>query len=103
MKIRTGFVANSSSSSFVLDKSKITDDQLKAVLNHISYTREHFNVQEDYPAPYLEDGFWCGDMDWWILDNSGEPFLGGYTYMDNFDMGRFFEKIGIVKDTYSFD
>ncbi len=89
MKIRNRFIANSSSSSFVLNKSKITNIQLEAVLNHLEYADRHFN------------GFWqsCG----WILDNEKETDLTGYTSMDNFDMRHFFERLGIPENAYTFD
>lgn len=86
---RLGFVANSSSSSFVLDKSKITGNQLEAVLNHAKHADIHFN------------GFWTNAS--WVLDNSKKTDLTGYTSMDNFDMGLFFELLEIPSDAYSFE
>ncbi len=101
MKKRNCFIANSSSSSFVLDKSKISAIQLEAVLNHLEYAKRHFNVVS-YDN-YENKGFWCDVEDGWVLDNSGEPFLAGYTWMDNFDMEKFFEKLDIPKDAYAFN
>lgn len=35
MKLRIGFVTNSSSSSFTIAKSDLTDDQIEKIKNHI--------------------------------------------------------------------
>lgn len=40
MKIRTGFVSNSSSSSFVIKKDKLTRDQIYMIQNHIAVAKK---------------------------------------------------------------
>ncbi len=45
MKIRIGFVSNSSSSSFVVDKNKITKEQYDAILDPISYIKNRWPEQ----------------------------------------------------------
>lgn len=66
MKIRDGFVSNSSSSSFVVAKNAITDEQKQMIYDH---------SQE------------AGDDSWSIHEN--EYFVSGYTFMDNFNMFDF--------------
>jgi hypothetical protein len=80
MKIRHGFVSNSSSSSFVIQAKDITGDQLDKIINHSSVGTE---MGLDY-----------ADSDYWnIMVAMGE--VRGYTSMDNFDMHEFFERIGV--------
>lgn len=87
MKIRVGFVSNSSSSSFVLRKSKLTAIEVDKIKNHIEWAKRlglemvcadeynKWNVRED------EEIIW--------LDTS----------MDNFDMSYFlYEGIQINPD-----
>lgn len=40
MKLRTGFVTNSSSSSFTIAKSNLTADQIDKIKNHIEAAKE---------------------------------------------------------------
>lgn len=40
MKLRIGFVTNSSSSSFTIAKSDLTDDQIEKIKNHIKVAKE---------------------------------------------------------------
>ena len=40
MKIRSGFVSNSSSSSFIIIKDKISDNQKDIIYNHINIGKE---------------------------------------------------------------
>ncbi len=82
MKIRNGFVSNSSSSSFVISKRHLTAKQFYCIYNHMEY------------AEYLGMNTW--DSHWDISEN--ESSIEGYTYMDNFDMHEFLEKIGVDSD-----
>lgn len=73
MKYRHGFVSNSSSASFIVPKNRITEDQVKALLD---YTYSENNV----------DG-------WNIID--GGDFIRGDTSMDNDALDEFLDKIEI--------
>lgn len=75
MKIRSGFVSNSSSSSFVIKLRDITAWQLEQIRNH---------------------GERAGD-DAWSIDVVEEE-VTGHTYMDNFDMRQYLFEIGIADD-----
>lgn len=75
MKIRSGFVSNSSSSSFIIDRSKLTFRQD----NLITF------------LPYVLD--YTG---WTLFLTYGS--IIGYTEMDNFDMASFFAKISVDPD-----
>lgn len=79
MKIRSSFVSNSSSASFVLDKNKLTGEQIVRILHHEKECDSLFDA-------------WCID-----LDNPAYIIL--YTSMDNFDMYYFLvEELKIDKD-----
>ena len=77
MKNRTGFVSNSSSSSFAINLSDLTGKQMSQILN------------------INDDRF--KDDPWRIYTEDGK--LKGSTWMDNFSMSDFFEQIG-VPDQY---
>lgn len=87
MKIRTGFVSNSSSSSFIIKKSDLNDLQIYAIKNHSEISKELFKD--------LGDDFYCDDA--WAI-NEDETNITGHTYMDNFDMGTFFSRIGVSQN-----
>ncbi|MFA5406996.1 MAG: hypothetical protein WC307_06590 [Candidatus Nanoarchaeia archaeon] len=79
MKIRLGFVSNSSSSSFVISKNSLTNYQLNAI-------REHSAIGRIVGIPY-------SDEEWDIHED--EDNISGNTMMDNFDMREFFDLINI--------
>ena len=92
MKVRSDFVTNSSSSSFIISKKYLDKDQIKAI-------RDHSSLGEKL-------GFDCCNYDWDIEEN--ENYITGYTWLDNFDMYDFLKAIDINPklanwSEYSFD
>ncbi len=81
MKIRTGFVSNSSSSSFVIKKDKLTAEQIDKIKNH---GEEAKKLEMDYVET----------SDYWTIMET--PLcIKGDTYMDNFSMEDFLREIGV--------
>ena len=76
MKIRRGFVANSSSSSFVIALHRITGRQLKLIKAHS-----------------LKGGPDAREWPWSIEVTEDE--VRGSTMMDNFDMVEYLRHIGV--------
>lgn len=96
MKTRSSFVSNSSSSSFIINKKNLTDEQVYKIKNHI---------QEAIKTPNYSELFDYADKDdaWNIIENEEE--IGLSTTMDNFDMEEWLEYIGLKegKDFLAFD
>ncbi len=89
MKIRTGFVSNSSSSSFVVYKDKITPDQLNQIRN-VAILAEEMDL------------YCWEDVEGWDVSETHET-IHGFTIMDNFSFCDFFERIGLPRGSYEFD
>lgn len=79
MKIRKDFVTNSSSSSFIIAKKNLDEEQMEAI-------RKHWQLAEKLGM--LEYG------DAWRISENDE-FISGDTYMDNFDFADFFRVIDV--------
>ncbi len=78
MKIRTGFVSNSSSSSFVIGKAHLTELQIKLI-------HKHAEIGD------VETG---DESDVWSITED-EIRIHGFTIMDNFDMSTYLKDIGV--------
>ena len=86
MKIRSGYVSNSSSSSFIILKSNLNDRQKEIMFDHIEISKEideklkgkgKETIYEYYEQWSIEDD----DLCYWL-----------HTSMDNFDMQTFLSK-----------
>ena len=92
MKTRTGFVSNSSSSSFVISLDNITDVQLEKIENHIHFAQDMRNIH------YSEE-----DDAWDINVDKEKNVVRGNTFMDSFSMPTFLGNIGVPADVVKWD
>ena len=87
MKIRTSFVSNSSSASFIIKKCNLTEEQIDYIKNHGEHAI-YFGVDYD------------GDR-WSIHETKDE--IKGYTSMTNFCIGDFLDAIGVKRKYIKWD
>jgi len=85
MKRRNSFVSNSSSASFILQVSKMSDLQIYAM----------FNMEKMAKALTFDDVL--QDLQGWTIRDDGE-FIRASTIMDNGAMPNFFKAIGLSQD-----
>jgi hypothetical protein len=71
MKIRNGFVSNSSSSSFVVETSILTPDEVNKIFAYEEYAEKN---QKDW---------------WYIHEISDKGVIVGHTNMDNSDLSEY--------------
>jgi len=108
MKIRNGFVSNSSSSSFVIHKYYLSEEQIAKMFNYVEVVGEYLKDNPlpekgyyDYDQPSPEYDFSYCDSSWSIKEFN--DFIFGDTSMDNFSFFDFFRFIGIDDNNICWD
>jgi hypothetical protein len=94
MKIRSGYVSNSSSSSFLIPINALQEYQISMIEDHITVT-EHWNKYHEGEEQY------CPMSERWSIEVN-DKCLYGYTFMNNFDMQFFLERIAMINEKYVF-
>ena len=94
MKTRLDYVTNSSSVSFILNKSDLTELQISQIRDHIKYGNELLALPvsylDDEPVPYQhDDGYTISEND---------ATISGHIDCDWFPMDRFFDLIGVKEE-----
>jgi len=92
MKERTGYVSNSSSASFILQKSKMTEAQIQHIESLISAYKGIHYIKLPGTLPGLES---CGET-WEITENT--EFIKGETFMDNCELSKILDNIGVKEE-----
>lgn len=92
MKIRRGLVSNSSSSSFVIKKSNLTDSQLWAVYNHGIVTEWIEDLESEKQGEFYD----LSHIDEWDIYEIDDKIILS-TNMDNLPLPQIFEDIGIME------
>ena len=93
MKKRKGFVSNSSSSSFIIDKDCLSKRQIDKIKNHIEEAKKMSDPNKT-PDGYDFQYGWGDD---WFIDEKKNN-ISGYTSMNNFSMNEFLADIGIDEE-----
>lgn len=86
-------MSNSSSSSFVIDRDCLSNNQVKIIQDHIVASKMY--------DPPDEDWGWGNDPgDAWTITVTDNE-VAGFTSMDNFDMRHFLGEIGVDSNDIS--
>jgi len=80
MKTKTGFVSNSSSSSFIIKKKHLTNEQIRCIWDHVNEAKRR--------------DMWNSWDDAWSITESKKKIKGS-VLMDNFSMDEFLRAIGV--------
>lgn len=94
MKVRNGFVSNSSSSSFIINRDAVTPDQIERL---VRYATANPNIVQKY----LEDGDERGGCGWFIMIQ--ENHIRGTTHMSDYNLRAWARHLGIPRSAMSFE
>jgi hypothetical protein len=102
MKVRVGFVSNSSSASFVLKMDGLTLFQINAIENHIYFARTMKSKRDK--DGHTDFGYLNRDEDAWMITVDEEANeIHGYTIINNFGMEEFLKFIGVDMSKVEFN
>ena len=87
MKVRSGFISNSSNASFIISLIHLSEIQVRMIRNHAMACKI---VGVDPPRNQ-------NDV-WSIYVNELDDYIKGSTGMDNFDMWSFLKAIRVPKE-----
>lgn len=103
MKVRNGFVSNSSSSSFVVLKDILSNKQKDMILYYQDWVKFFIDLDKKKGGPEnLENEFSHCDSDTWRIVEE-KDYIFGETSMDNFSMYDFFNYIEVDHDFVNWD
>jgi hypothetical protein len=95
MKIRTGFVSNSSSSSFILSTRQLTSDQIEFIKDY----EKIIDIMIERKDPNLKNfDLSYHRCKWEIEHDEDNRLLKFSTWMDNFNMFQWFAYLNIPTD-----
>jgi len=94
MKIRLGFVSNSSSASYVIDKDGLSDEIIQKIIDHWDLASKIIGdlLQKEYPW-CLKGHEYYGDDSWDVHNEATRLEL--YTIITNFPMLAYLKAIGV--------
>jgi len=91
MKIKSDFVTNSSSASFIIQKINITELQILLIKHHYEYAKMYhrYNIGSSTNSG-------------WVITETKDT-IEGSTSMDNFDMLWILSEIGVDRDNIKYE
>lgn len=85
MKIRHGFVSNSSSSSFIVSMDVLNEEQIEKLMNYnpkYTFNGKYSGLKSNFDDCYFGDN-------WNVNRDKNRHQITGYTNMDNGDMLKY--------------